>query len=107
MRAGRLDEKVSFYAKVKTTNSDFGGTTDSWPTLTFNTWGEVTYAGGDATISNEEKFYSGTIFLKVRYRSTIVETMRVLIDAVWYRITYIEELGRKEGLRITLQKINE
>jgi SPP1 family predicted phage head-tail adaptor len=107
MRAGRMDRKASFYAKVKSTNTDFGGTTDTWPTLTFDTWGEIQYAGGDAILSNEEKFYSGTIFFKVRYRSTIVETMRVKIAEVWYRITYIEELGRKEGLRLSLTKIND
>ena len=107
MRAGRLDRKASFYAKVKTTNTDFGGTTDTWPTLTFETWGTVQYAGGDATISNEEKFYSGVIFLTVRYRSAITETMRVKIADVWYRITYIEELGRKSGMKITLNKIND
>ena len=107
MRAGQLDTKVSFYAKVKTASSDFGGTTDTWPTETISTWGNIRYAGGDLTLSNEEKFYSGMIFLIVRYRDTIVETMRVLIDAVWYRITYIEELGRDEGMKITLQKINE
>jgi head-tail adaptor len=107
MRAGRMDRKASFYAKVKTTSSDFGGTTDTWPTLTFDTWGEVTYAGGDAILSNEEKFYSGLIFFKVRYRNNIVETMRVKIANVWYRITYIQELGRKEGLQLSLSKIND
>lgn len=107
MRSGRLDRRASFYAKVSTTNTDFGGTTDSWPTLTFETWGSVQYAGGDATISSEEKFYSGTIFLTVRYRSAITETMRVKISDVWYRITYIEVLGRNSGMKITLQKIND
>ena len=107
MKAGRLDRKASFYAKVKTTSSDFGGTTDTWPTLTLERWGEVTYVNGDAIISNEEKFYSGVIFLMVRYSSSIVETMRVKIADVWYRITYIQELGRKEGMKITLSKINE
>lgn len=107
MRAGRMDRKALFYAKVKTTSSDFGGTTDTWPTCTFETWGEIQYAGGDIILSNEEKFYSGTISLKVRYRAEIVETMRVKIADIWYRITYIEELGRKEGLRLSLTKINE
>lgn len=107
MRAGRMDRKASFYAKVKTTNSDYGGTTDTWPNLTFNMWGEVRYAGGDATLSNEEKFYSGAVILTVYYRSTIVETMRVKIGDVWYSISYIEELGRREGMRLTLSKINE
>jgi SPP1 family predicted phage head-tail adaptor len=107
MRAGRLDTKVSFYAKVKTASSDFGGTTDTWPTETISTWGEVKYAGGDLTLSSDEKFYSGTIILTVRYRDSITETMRVKIDDIWYRITYIEELGRDEGMKITLQKIND
>lgn len=107
MRAGRLNTQVSFYAKVSTTSSDFGGTADSWPSVTFTTWGEVRYAGGDMILSNEEKFYSGVIFLTVRYRSTIVETMRVMVNSILYRITYIEELGKKEGMKITLQKIND
>jgi SPP1 family predicted phage head-tail adaptor len=107
MRAGQLDTKVSFYAKVKATSSDYGGTTDTWPKETISTWGSVKYAGGDMILSNEEKFYSGVVFLTVRYRALIVETMRVLIEDVWYRITYIEELGRDEGMKLTLQKINE
>jgi len=107
MRAGRLDTKVSFYALVKTTSSDYGGTTDSWPTKTFVTWGEVRFAGGDMILSNEEKFYSGVIFLTVRYQSRIKVTMRVEVDEVMYRITYMEELGRDEGLKLSLSKINE
>ena|SRR3989304_8192896 len=107
MRAGRLDRKVSFYPKVKVTSGDYGGTVDTWPTASYITWGTVQYAGGDMILSNEEKFYSGVIFLTVRYRSAIVETMRVEIADVMYRISYIEELGRKEGMKITLSKINE
>lgn len=107
MMAGRLDRKVIFYAKVKTSSTTFGGTTDTWPTATITTWGEVLYGGGSAMLSSEEKFYSGSITLRVRYRSNIVETMRVKIDYDWYSINYIERLGRKEGLRIDLEKINE
>lgn len=106
MRSGRLDKKVLFYSK-SSTRGDYNESTDIWTTLALTTWGEVTYAGGDAMLSNEEKFYSGVIFLKVRYNSIIVETMRVYIRTMWYSITYIEELGRKEGLRLTLNKINE
>lgn len=106
MRAGRLDRKAGFYAKVST-RDDFNASVDSWPTLTFETWGTVQYAGGNLILANAEKFYSGTIFLSVRYRSEIVETMRVLIAGIYYSITYIEELGRKEGMKLTLQKINE
>jgi head-tail adaptor len=106
MRAGRMDRIAGFYAKVKTPTL-YGGTTDTWPTLTLNAWGEVQFAGGDAILSNDEKFYSGVVFLKIRYRTDIVETMRVSMDSKWYSISYIEELGRREGLRLTLNRINE
>ena len=106
MRAGRLDRKGSFYARVST-RDDYNASTDTWPTLTFDTWGTVQYAGGALILSNDEKFYSGTIFYTIRYRSTVTETMRVKIADIWYRITYIEELGRKEGMKLTLQKIND
>ena len=106
MRAGRLDRKASFYSK-SSTRGDYNESIDVWTTHEFDTWGTVQYAGGDMILSNEEKFYSGTVFLTVRYRSAIVETMRVKIANIWYRITYIEELGRKEGMKITLQKIND
>jgi head-tail adaptor len=106
MRAGRLDRKVVFYA-LSTSRGDFGEAVETWPTATITTWAEITYAGGDAILSNDEKFYTGTLFLRVRYRSEIVETMRVLIDSEWYRIIYIQRLGRKEGLQITVQKVNE
>lgn len=106
MRAGRLDRKASFYSK-SSTRDDYNASVDVWTTLAFDTWGSVQYAGGDLILSNDEKFYSGVIFYTIRYRSEVVETMRVLMDDVWYRITYIERLGRKEGLKITLNKLNQ
>lgn len=101
-----MDRKASFYAKVSTRDT-YNASVDTWPVNTFDMWGEVLYAGGDMILSNEEKFYSGVIFLNVRYRSAITETMRVKIADVWYRITYIQELGRKEGMKLSLSKINE
>jgi head-tail adaptor len=71
---------------------------------------QVVNGGGGFSLSNEEKFYSTTLNIKVRYRSEIVETMRVKLSNfqnTWFQITNIDELGRKEGLQISLEKINE
>jgi len=106
MRAGRLDRLASFYSKT-ITRGDYNESSDVWTTLSFKRWGEVQYAGGDAILSNEEKFYSGVVFLKIHYTDDVVETMRVKIGSIYYTISYIEELGRREGLRLTLNKINE
>jgi len=106
MRAGSAYHRVKFYAKVST-RGDYNESSDTWPTVTITTRGEVRHSGGARTLSNEEKFYSKNMELTVRYRSEIEETMRVQIDdGDYYIITYMEELGRKQDLRLTLEKIN-
>jgi head-tail adaptor len=110
MKAGQMDRKASFYAKVKSSDTDFGGTTDTWPTVTLTVSAQVVNKGGGYSLSDHEKFYSTTLTIKVRYRVEILETMRVKLSNfpnVLFEITNIDELGRKEGLSISLQKINE
>lgn len=105
MRAANLINRIKFYAKV-TSRDDYGASVDSWPVATITTRGEVRWTGGSRGIVNEEKTYSRSMELTVRYRSTITETMKVQIDgtAELYLITYMEIIGRKEGLRMTLEK---
>jgi peptidoglycan/xylan/chitin deacetylase (PgdA/CDA1 family)/head-tail adaptor len=106
--AGSMYHRVQFYSKV-IVRDDYGSSNDTWPTVTISTRGELRHTGGNRELSNEEKFYAKNIDLVVRYRSNIVETMRVRIDGTkdLYLINYIEPLGRKEKLRITLEKIND
>jgi head-tail adaptor len=107
-RAGNMWHRIKFYPKV-ISRDDYNASVDSWPTATIETRGEIRYTGGSRILSNEEKFYSRTMILTIRYREGIVETMRVQIDGGndWYLISSpIEEIGRKEGLMMTLEKIN-
>jgi head-tail adaptor len=108
MRSGALWHRVKFYAKV-TARDTYGASVDSWPLATIETRGEVRWTGGDRGIVNEEKTYSRGMELTVRYRSTIVETMRVQLDdeADLYAINYLEVIGRNEALRMTLEKLSD
>ena len=108
MRSGALWHRVKFYAKV-TSRDTFGASVDSWPIATISTRGEVRWTGGDRGVVNEEKTYGRNMELTVRYRSTIVETMRVQLDgeSALYQINYIEVIGRKESLRMTLEKLSD
>jgi len=108
MRAGNAYHRIAFYAKVSA-RDDFGASADTWPAVTIQTRGEIRYTGGSKMLSSEEKFYSKSMDLIVRYRSEIVETMKVQIDegTERYMITYIEQVGRKDSLRLTLEKIND
>ena len=108
MRSGALWHRVKFYAKL-TSNDTFGASVDRWPIATISTRGEVRWTGGDRGIVNEEKTYGRNMELTVRYRSTIVETMRVQLDgeSALYQINYLEVIGRKESLRMTLEKLSD
>jgi len=108
MRAGNLIHRVKFYPKV-TSRDSFNASVDTYPIATISTRGEIRFSGGNKIISNEEKQFTKSMDLSVRYNSLIVETMRVQIDDLpdLYSITYIEEIGRKEGLRISLEKLSD
>jgi len=107
MRAGNLISRINFYGKV-ITRGDYGESIDTWPTVTIATRGEVRWVGGSRTLENEEKTYTRSMELTVRYRSEFAETMHVQIDngTETYIITYLEIIGHKEALRLTLEKIN-
>ena len=107
MRAGGSYHRIKFFAK-QITRDPSGASVDTWDfsTATITTRGEVRYVGGNFNIKTEEKFYSKNVELTVRYRSAITETMKVRIDGtadVWL-ITYLEILGRYEGLKLTIEK---
>lgn len=108
MRSGNLNNRIKFYAKVSTRDI-YNSSIDTWPVATITTRGEVRYVGGNKELNNDEKFYSKSIELTVRYRSDIVETMRVQIDdkSDLYAISYMEILGRNEGIRLSLEKLGE
>lgn len=108
MRSGKLLHRINFFKKTAT-RDDYGAAAITYPTTpTISTRGGLTYRGGSKMLSNDERFYSKHIELVVRYRDSIEETMRVQIDGTddRYQIDSIEPVGRKQWLRIDLEKIN-
>ena len=108
MRAGGAYHRINFFAK-QVTRDAYGSSSDSWnyslPTI--STRGEVRYTGGSQILNSDEKFYSKNVELIIRYRDSITETMRVQIDDTnnLWMITYMEMLGRKESIRLTIEKL--
>jgi len=108
MRAGNMYHRVRFYPKV-TVRDDYGASSDSWTGYTIETRGEIRYIGGNKELNADERFYAKSMELTIYYRDDIEETMRVQIDnqCKLYEIVYIEEISRKQGLKITLDKLNQ
>ena len=64
------------------------------------------YKGGNKGINNEEIFSSRTIIFTTYFRD-INETDLIIYDENEYKITFIAEIGYREGLSITTQLVNE
>lgn len=107
MRAGNLRHRVVFYEKT-TTKDAYNSAVDSWDSVSFATRGEIRYRGGSMISSNEERFFTKSMELTIRYRDFVKETMRVKIDNKddIYTIDSIEEIGNREALRLTIEKLN-
>ena len=91
------------------------------PTLTKNSYGEAIetwsnlhtlraarkYLGGSKGIDNSETFTSDTLEFTTHYRKDITPIMRIVFAGNTYTINNIQEIGFKDGLKITAEKINE
>lgn len=108
MRTGNLYHRVHFYPKV-TVRDSYGASSDTWSGCTIETRGEIRYIGGNKTLNSDERFYYKSMELTIHYRDEIDETYRLKLDGKddWYEIVYIEEIGRRQGLKLTIEKINQ
>lgn len=108
MRAGKLNTRVYFYERSAERN-DYNAVSVSYPDITIATWCQRVITGGSKMLSAEERFFSKSVEILTRYRNDITETMRVKMRGSdnWFEILFIEEVGNRDHLRISLQKINE
>jgi SPP1 family predicted phage head-tail adaptor len=66
----------------------------------------IKFASGSKGINNDEIFNYSTVTFTTYYRD-INETMRILCDDKYYRITFLDEIGFREGYNIRAELINE
>jgi len=104
MRAGRLDRRVSLY-KCTTEKDRFGSTKETLTKYTVLP-ASIQYVNGSELIKDGEIFNSDFITVTVRYNSQIKTSDELEYNEVHYNITYVEELGRREGMRVTAHKKN-
>lgn len=110
LRAGNLRHRVKIFPKV-VTRDQYNAAVDSWPETgpgVISTRAAIKHTGGSKQQVSEERFYSKSKEIKIRYRPGITENMRVQIDGgpERYEITYIDPEGIKETLVLDLEKIN-
>lgn len=65
------------------------------------------HIGGSKGVDSNEIFTTTNIVFEIHYRDDIDEEMVIEYDSKNYRINQIVEIGYRQGLQITVEKINE
>lgn len=97
MRAGQARSLV---VERNTPVSDGqGGFTDSWATL-FHAWAEVTPQTGTEVFRSDKQTAIKSARFVFRWDTRIALTDRLYYEEEYYHITYIREMGRREGVEV-------
>jgi SPP1 family predicted phage head-tail adaptor len=90
MRAGQLRHRIEIHDKSETTD-DYGGTTETWAKLGTNgdDWAQIYELRGGELIEAMQLEQRPTARIRMRYRSDIDETMRIVHGSTTYEIIEI------------------
>lgn len=99
MRAGDLDRRVSLYHRVLTQNAQ-GEQVPSYPTAYVTVWAQKLDQRAREYFAAQGTQAEATTRFRIRYRSDVLMTDRLVLDGLNYDIVQISEIGRREGLEL-------
>ncbi|CAB4152348.1 COG5614 Bacteriophage head-tail adaptor [uncultured Caudovirales phage] len=98
MRAGKLDRRVQLQARSITRNAQ-NEAVESFATYA-TVWAEKFDLSGREYFTSNQLYGEVTTRFRIRYRTDVQMTDRIVFDSLTFLIKSIAETGRKEGLEI-------
>jgi len=103
MRFGKMDRRIVIERAALTTNQ-YGERAEAWATYA-TVWAEVSYKYGSGTesIQSDQILTKQPVSFTIRFSadvSGVIPSDRVSYDGNYYQIEALQEIGRREGLRI-------
>jgi len=98
MEAGPMDRRITIQQNTGQID-DYGQEIPQWSDLD-EIWSQVVPLRGNERYAAQQPGALSAMKFAIRYRSDVTEQMRILYDGRYYDITYIEELGRQDGLML-------
>lgn len=98
MRAGRLDREITIQQRTDS-RSGTGASNPTWSTFA-TTRAQVTHEGGRESAGAVLERATGEVTFRIRWRSGVNPTMRIVWESRHYDIVHIAEVGRRQGLDI-------
>lgn len=98
MRAGDLDRQITIEAPTETPNA-IGEPIQTWSVFV-TVWAKVAPVRGRERFTADQVAAEADTIFRIRWLVGVTEKMRVSYDGRLYDITYIAELGRREGMEL-------
>lgn len=102
MNAFKLDRRITIEQRTDTRNG-IGEAVATWLTLA-SVWAERVPLRGKELFAAQQVVPEVEHKYRLRWRSDITESMRIVDDGVTYGIQHIAEIGRRRGLEITARR---
>jgi SPP1 family predicted phage head-tail adaptor len=99
---GELDRRISIWTPTATQTAT--GEPLRTYTLLRTCWAQVIESGGNESIIADTPTVTRDLFFTIRYYSGITEKMRIIYNSTNYNITHIEEIDRRNYLKLTASK---
>jgi SPP1 family predicted phage head-tail adaptor len=98
MRIGKMDRRIVI-EQPTATKDDWNYDVVTWTTLA-TVWADKLDRGSGEVVEVDRQTALTRTQWTMRYRSTVNSTMRILYNSQYYYIVGVEEIGRREGLRV-------
>lgn len=97
--AGKLDRRIEIQRYLPGRDVD-GAPIDDWEKFAI-VWASVEVTGGSVTFQADHRTSEHTTVFTIRYQPGVEPHMQVVHDGDEYRVEHVEEVGRREFLRLT------
>lgn len=98
MKAGKLDRRVTLQTLTVTRDS-YGAAIESWTDLD-TVWAEVIPLKGREYFTAAQIVAEKMLKFRIRYRTDLTETMRIVYAGQTYDVQYMAEIGRRAGFEL-------
>jgi SPP1 family predicted phage head-tail adaptor len=104
MRAGSLDRRVELQHRVLGARTARGSQVETYETYA-TVWARKQDLTGREYFAAQGMNAEGSTKFVIRFREDVLETDRVLFNGRSYNVRNIAELGRREGLELTVSTV--
>ena len=105
MQAGRLDRLIELRHRVLDDDPESRQKVEAWPTAYASVWAQKVDVRGREYLAAKQVNADLTTTFRIRHRTDVVTTDRIVYNGTQYSIQSIAEIGRLEGLEIMATSI--